>query len=239
MKRLLLPLLAVLALPTAVNADNAYGYGMQLCQMMRSGMDPSDAEKIVNDSIMNSIPPSYSSSDPYAPWSPTRTTSGAIASGISSGIVDGFAAAMRASALKPGVIKTMESNCPDFYESARNRSNENKVVKKKVCTWEKDKFNKGKKKRKCRKKTSEEIALELPKVPEDKTKLKLFCKTNLYNSKCKKFYDIKLNAIRNPNNIQQNNYSEADELKKFAELKDKGIISQEEFEKKKNEILGI
>ena len=75
MRRLLLPLLAVLALPTAVNADNAYGYGMQLCQMMRSGMDPSDAEKIVNDSIMNSVPPSYSNSDPYAPWSPTRTTS--------------------------------------------------------------------------------------------------------------------------------------------------------------------
>ena len=55
MKRLLLPLLAVLALPTAVNADNAYGYGMQLCQMMRSGMDPSDAEKIVNDSIRENI----------------------------------------------------------------------------------------------------------------------------------------------------------------------------------------
>ena len=53
------------------------------------------------------------------------------------------------------------------------------------------------------------------------------------------FYDIKLNAIRNPNNIQQNTYSEADELKKFAELKDKGIISQEEFEKKKKEILGL
>ena len=48
----------------------------------------------------------------------------------------------------------------------------------------------------------------------------------------------------NPTQIESNSetdglISEADALKKFAELKDKGIISQEEFEKKKNEILGL
>ena len=47
MKRLLFPLLAVLALPTAVKADNAFGYGMQMCQMMSSGMDPFQAQKII------------------------------------------------------------------------------------------------------------------------------------------------------------------------------------------------
>ena len=41
---------------------------------------------------MNNVPPSYQRGDPYAPWSPTRTTEGAIASGIASGIVDGFTA---------------------------------------------------------------------------------------------------------------------------------------------------
>ena len=130
----------------------------------------------------------------------------------------------------------MEANCPDFYESARNKKNENKVVKKKVCTWEKDK---GKKKRKCRKKTAEEIALELPSVPSDKTQLKFFCKTNLYNSNCKNYYDMKLNAIKNSKNIQVNSFSEADELKKFADLRDKGIITDEEFNQKKKELLGL
>ena len=239
MKRLLLPLIAALALPTAVRADNAFGYGMQMCQMMSSGMDPFEAQKIISDSVMNNVPPSYQRGDPYAPWSPTRTTEGAIASGIASGIVDGFTAVMRMNSLRPGMQQTMEANCPDFYISASNKQNENKVVKKKVCTWEKDKFNKGKKKRKCRKKTAEEIALELPSVPSDKTQLKLFCKTNLYNSNCKKYYDMKLNAIKNPKNIQVNSVSEADELKKFADLKEKGIITEEEFNKKKKEILGL
>ena len=50
---------------------------------------------------------------------------------------------------------------------------------------------------------------------------------------------MKLNAIKNPKNIQVNSFSEADELKKFADLKDKGIITEEEFNKKKKEILGL
>ena len=61
----------------------------------------------------------------------------------------------------------------------------------------------------------------------------------LYNSNCKKYYDMKLNAIKNPKNIQVNSVSEADELKKFADLKEKGIITEEEFNKKKKEILGL
>ena len=128
-KRFLIPLLAALALPTAVKADNAYGYGMQMCQMMSSGMDPFEAQKIINNSIMNNVPPSYQRGDPYAPWSPTRTTEGAIASGIASGIVDGFAAAMRMNSLRPGMQQTMEANCPDFYKSASNYQFRNKKIK--------------------------------------------------------------------------------------------------------------
>lgn len=44
-------------------------------------------------------------------------------------------------------------------------------------------------------------------------------------------------------NINQNaiinNNSNADELKKYKELLDSGIITQEEFEKKKQQLLGI
>ncbi len=38
---------------------------------------------------------------------------------------------------------------------------------------------------------------------------------------------------------QENTLSEADELKKFKELLDSGIISQEEFDAKKKQILGL
>lgn len=38
-------------------------------------------------------------------------------------------------------------------------------------------------------------------------------------------------------NLKQN--SEADDLEKFAKLKDKGVITEEEFQKKKKQILGI
>lgn len=38
---------------------------------------------------------------------------------------------------------------------------------------------------------------------------------------------------------QQNQHSPADELRKYAELRDEGIISEEEFEIKKKEILGL
>ena len=236
MKRLLLPLLAAIALPISVKADNAFGYGMQMCQMMSSGMDPFEAQKIVSDSIMNNVPPSYQRGDPYAPWSPTRTTEGAIASGIASGIVDGFTAVMRMNALRPGMQQTMEANCPDFYYSASNFKFRNKKIKKKVC---KSVRVDGMMERKCRKKTSEELAAERPPVPRNNEEKAKFCKINLYEPNCKKYLDIKLNAIRNPNNSYQNNYSEADELKKFADLKKKGIISEEEFNQKKKQILGL
>ena len=38
---------------------------------------------------------------------------------------------------------------------------------------------------------------------------------------------------------QKKNISEADELKKFADLKDQGIITEEEFNAKKKQILGL
>ena len=37
----------------------------------------------------------------------------------------------------------------------------------------------------------------------------------------------------------KSNYGAAEEIKKFAELRDHGIITEEEFEKKKQQLLGI
>jgi hypothetical protein len=51
-----------------------------------------------------------------------------------------------------------------------------------------------------------------------------------------------INEQRNSNKSQtiiQNQISEADELEKLAALKDKGILTEEEFNQKKKQILGI
>lgn len=51
-----------------------------------------------------------------------------------------------------------------------------------------------------------------------------------------------INEQRNSNKSQtiiQNQVSEADELEKLAALKDKGILTEEEFNQKKKQILGI
>ena len=51
-----------------------------------------------------------------------------------------------------------------------------------------------------------------------------------------------INAVKLKANEANNAYAaltEADALKKFAELRDQGVISQEEFEAKKKQILGL
>lgn len=45
--------------------------------------------------------------------------------------------------------------------------------------------------------------------------------------------------LKNNNIVVQNKISSADELLKWSELKDKGIISEAEFEKKKNDLLNL
>ena len=217
-----------------LNADSAFGYGMQWCQMTRSGMDPFDSWKIITDSIFNNVPPSYQG-DPYAPWSPTRTTSGAIASGISSGIVDGFAAAMRVSYLKPGMQKTMEANCPDFYNSAKNYQFRNKKIKKKLC---KLKSIKGKMKKTCIQKTAEELAAERPSpIPFNPKEKERFCKFNLYEPACKSYLEKKLNANLNLIPDQSKNLDE--KLDEIQDLFDNGRINKKEYNLMRKKTLGL
>ena len=215
-------------------ADSAYGYGMQWCQMTRSGMDPFDSWKIITDSIFNNVPPSYQG-DPYAPWSPTRTTSGAIASGISEGIVDGFAAAMRMSSLRPGMQQTMEANCPDFYYSASNYQFRNKKIKKKVCKMEMG--DEGMMENKCRKKTEAELKAERPPVPINPKEKEAFCKINLYESDCKYYLDKKLKARLNsmPNQSQ----TIEQKLNEIQDLLDKGSINEKEYNVMRKKALGL
>ena len=63
--------------PMPVKA-NAYQMGMQWCQMVRSGMDAAASWNMIKDSYVNGRFQNTSRGDPYAPWSPTRTWSGAI-----------------------------------------------------------------------------------------------------------------------------------------------------------------
>jgi len=47
------------------------------------------------------------------------------------------------------------------------------------------------------------------------------------------------NEIPNHSKQPQNGHSELDELEKLSDLKEKGILTQEEFEQKKKQLLGL
>ena len=57
----------------------------------------------------------------------------------------------------------------------------------------------------------------------------------------KLFNERKNSVVHNvqPASVVINNSSNADELKKYKELLDMGVISQEEFDAKKKELLGL
>lgn len=62
------------------------------------------------------------------------------------------------------------------------------------------------------------------------------------DKRLKKFYEMILDKVneRETKNADRNeNYSPLDELKKLAELKDMGIVTEEEFELKKKQLLGL
>jgi len=48
-----------------------------------------------------------------------------------------------------------------------------------------------------------------------------------------------IEEVRNGNYSKSNNLGQLNELEKLAELKDKGILTKEEFEKKKKTVLGL
>ncbi len=53
------------------------------------------------------------------------------------------------------------------------------------------------------------------------------------------FAEGKYNALGENNSVQVDNYSNADEIRKYKKLLDDGIITQEEFEAKKKQLLGL
>lgn len=55
----------------------------------------------------------------------------------------------------------------------------------------------------------------------------------------KELLDSMINEIEKDSSVPQSTVSSAGELKKYAELRDAGILTEEEFTKKKNEILNI
>ena len=57
--------------------------------------------------------------------------------------------------------------------------------------------------------------------------------------KAVEFIKGKIRESRNPTQTVINANSPADELKKFKDLLDNGVISQEEFDQKKKQLLGL
>jgi len=106
---------AALLLTSARPAQaNAYSIGMQWCQMVRNGMDASEAWKMIVNDYARAQPSMLDRGDPYAPWSPTRTWSGAIGAGVGAGIADGIMAAFNLNSMKSDIIKTTDANCPEY-----------------------------------------------------------------------------------------------------------------------------
>ena len=62
---------------------------------------------------------------------------------------------------------------------------------------------------------------------------------NTLSKEIKSFIESKMNDQANDSQNVVAQSSAADELKKYAELKEQGIISQEEFDAKKKELLGL
>ena len=70
----------------------------------------------------------------------------------------------------------------------------------------------------------------------------LFCKNNsaVFNTISKVLLERQeKRSVTAPNIIQNQSQSDADELKKFKELLDSGVITQEEFDAKKKQLLGL
>lgn len=55
----------------------------------------------------------------------------------------------------------------------------------------------------------------------------------------RKYIEERVNYYKNPHNFSKAAYSSADEIKKYKELLDMGVITQEEFESKKNQLLSL
>ena len=55
----------------------------------------------------------------------------------------------------------------------------------------------------------------------------------------KKFYFPKVTLIKSVDKQLDKNLSNADELKKYADLKDQGIITEDEFQAKKKKLLDL
>jgi len=96
----------------------SYGYGMQWCQMLASGMGTYESEKIIQNNIRNSVPPSYNT-DVNAPWN--RGLGNQLGIGIGSAIVENIKKNQRENQAVPGVAATMEANCPEYFKSMENK----------------------------------------------------------------------------------------------------------------------
>ncbi len=82
--------------------------------MVRSGMDAGESWRMVSNNFINGRTTTMSRGDPYAPWSPNRTWSGAIGAGVGEGIAGGIMTGMALRRMQPDIIRTTDANCPEF-----------------------------------------------------------------------------------------------------------------------------
>ena len=224
---------------TSAHANTSYGYGVQWCNMVRSGMDPEKSIQIVENAIRNGVPP-YQDPDPFQNYS----MSSSIASGIASGIIDAMQQAARLKEMKPGFESTVKAECPDYVTSFSNFRKE-KSVDVKICWKVQEDGPRRRTSKKCRPKTSEELALDAPpKMPEEMPAKYNFCKLNRYRDTCKSWIINHEKAVQTkeasaPQKVIVVEKSLEEKLAEAKALLDKKTISPEEYNLMRKNILGL
>ena len=222
------------------HANTAYGYGVQWCNMVRSGMDPEESGQIVTNAIRNGVPP-YQDPNPFQNYS----WNSSISSGISSGIIDAMQQAARLNEMKPGFQATIKSECPDYVRSFANYKQE-QSIEKKICWKEEEEIGPRRKTvKRCRPKTNEELAVDAPpKMPLEMPAKYEFCKVNRYRDTCKNWIinhekTVQADIENSPKKVIVVEKTIEEKLEEAQELLNEKKITPEEYSLMRKNILGL
>ena len=128
MKRFLLACCLLTGSPISAIAQvqlNPYQIGMEYCNMVKSGISRKKAwDYIIENIATGATNNQFSRSDPYAPWSPSRTIGGSLGQGIGVGISQGIMVGSQLKRMRPDIEKVIAANCPIGGSSSNSPSNE-------------------------------------------------------------------------------------------------------------------
>jgi len=136
----LISLSCLACLRPAIAQTDPYSIGMQYCQMVNNGIERNKAWDYVISNYANASPYGvnslYGRSDPFAPWSPTRTMPGALGSGIGAGLASGIAMGMQLRRMKGDIQAVINQNCPGSEAAAPSNATQKPSQNKESADWQ-------------------------------------------------------------------------------------------------------